>query len=351
MAETSNETKKSVRTILDIVILAAIVIVVRMFLEKLMPLFYDRFGLYFSDFLFQTLSNYPLTIAMVVGDFAIISILNKKVQYGVNSMRRTLLELSGILLVSVIASIMLRLYQKADFGENVLFFDKVFLFIFVTYVIFNGVVVMILDVINYYRWSHKRALEQEIQKRSAANYQYQLLKSQLNPHFLFNSLNVLDFLIQTDQEKASDYVKRLAAIYRYLLKMESQSIVMVEEEAAFVKQYVNLLRERFSSGLYLDLDIPDEYLSKKIVPCGLQMMVENAVKHNIVNSQNILTIKIYVDGGYIVVENNIQPKLKTAPSTGLGLNSIKKQYEILFNKEVVIYSDKSIYKVKIPLID
>jgi two-component system, LytTR family, sensor kinase len=351
MAENLKKTRKSLKTVLDIAILAAIVIVVRMFLEKLMPMFYERFGLYFSDFLFQTLSNYPLTIAMVVGDMAVISFLNKRVQYGTNSMMRTSIELLSIFAISFISSFLLRLYQNGAVECDVQYFDKIFFFTFVTYIIFNGVVLMILDVINYYRWSHKKALAQEVEKRSAANYQYQLLKSQLNPHFLFNSLNVLDFLIQTDQEKASDYVKRLASIYRYLLKIESHPIVMVEEELAFVKQYINLLHERFSAAISFDIDVPDEYMTKKIVPCGMQMMIENAVKHNVANLSNVLRISVYTDNDYIVVKNNIQLKLKTAPTTGLGLNSIKKQYTILFGKEVVISDDGSFFEAKIPLID
>lgn len=342
--------KRNFRAIIDIAVLAGIVILARMFLERLLPLFYERFGLYFSDFLFQTLSNYPLTIAMVVADMALITFLFKKIPYGAKSMLRTSIELAGIVLISILSSVLLRTYQINQMDEGSLFFDKLFWFTFVTNIIFNVVIVMILDVIYYYRWSHKKALAQEVEKRTAANYQYLLLKSQLNPHFLFNSLNVLDFLIQTDPEKASDYVKRLASIYRYLLKIESQPIVLLEEEVAFVKQYANLLQERFGAALSFDFEIPEEALTKKIVPCGMQMLIENAVKHNIANTSNVLRISACVEGDTLIVRNNVQLKLKSAPTTGLGLKSIKKQYQILFNKDVVILDDGKIFEARIPLV-
>lgn len=351
MAKEENKgERRNYKTIIDIVLLAGIVIVARMLLERLLPLFYERFGLYFSDFLFQTLSNYPLTGGMVIGDFLLITALFKKMPYGSRSMERTTLELIGIAAISILSSIILRAYQIDKLDAGALFFDKLFWFTFVTNLVFNIVIVMVLDIIFYYRWSHKKALAEEVEKRSAANYQYQLLKSQLNPHFLFNSLNVLDYLIQTDSEKASDYVKRLASIYRYLLKIESQPIVMLEEEVAFVKQYVNLLHERFGAALNFDMEIPEEALNKRIVPCGMQMLIENAVKHNVANKAKVLTITVIVDGGYLIVKNNIQPKLKTATTTGLGLKSIKKQYQILFNKEVEISDDGKTFEAKIPLI-
>ncbi len=343
---------KDHKALLDVAVLAVIVLAARMILEKFLPLFYQRFGLYFSDFLFQTLSNYPLTIAMVVADFLLVSLLIKKISYGSGSMMiRTLIELGGIFVISFIASIILRVFQISEVGGSAPLFDKLFWFTLITNLLFNSVIVMVMDVISYYRWLHKKALAEEIEKRSKANYQYQLLKLQTNPHFLFNSLNVLDYLIQTDPNKASDYLKRLADLYRYILKIESEQVVRLEEETAFVKLYVNLLYERFGSAIFFSIYIPEKLIRKKIIPCGLQMLVENAVKHNVLNAANVLKIEIFTEGDFVIVRNNIQKKIVTTPTTGLGLKNIQKQYEILFGSEIEIINDGKTFEVKIPIFD
>lgn len=339
------------RALIDIVILATVVIIVRVFMERLLPFFYESFGLYFSDYMFQTLSNYPFTIAMFIADFILISYLLRNIQYGTDSMKRTSIEFAGVLLISFVAAVTLRCFQYFGNGTGARFFDKLFLFTVVTNLIFNIVIVAILDVVFYYRMSNKRALASEVEKRAQANFQYQLLKSEMNPHFLFNCLNVLDYLINTDPAKASDYVKKLAGVYRYLLRMESQTFVMLEEELDFLYQYVSLLSERFGPGFDFSTDIPDDSLEKKIIPCTLQMMVENAVKHNIANQSKVLKVRVTIDGRYIVVRNNLQMKNQETKGTGLGLNNIQKQYRIIFKEDIQINVYDEYFEVKIPLID
>lgn len=339
------------RTLIDFTILAAVVIAVRIFVEKLVPFFYESFGLYFSDYMFQTLSNYPLTIGMIIADFFLVSLLMKTIPYGTNSMKRTCLWVGGVVLISFLAAVCLRLFQVTRADTDVPFFDMLYLFTCITNLFFNTIIVAIVDTVTYYRWTNKRALAKEVEKRSQANFQYQLLKSEVNPHFLFNSLNVLDYLINTDPPKASDYVKKLAGVYRYLLKMENQPFVMLEEELDFVHQYVSLLRERFGPGFDFSISLSDDNLEKKIIPCTLQMMIENAVKHNVANKSRVLKIRATQEGRYLVVRNNLQPKKQETSGTGLGLKNIQKQYRILFHEDVIIDCSDEFFEVKIPLID
>lgn len=342
---------KIYKSIIEVLILAAIVLLSRMLVEKILPMFYERFGLFFSDFMFQTLSNYPITIGMIVLDVLLVMLLNKRIPYGVNAMIRTLLEISGIILISIVASLILRSEQFFWKHSGGIFFDRLFLFTFVSFTLFDVLVVALVDILYYYRWTNKKALNAEVEKRAKANYQYQLLKSEMNPHFLFNCLNVLEYLIYIDKDRASDYVKKLAGVYRYFLKMENLPYVMLEEEINFVRQYVDLLDERFGPGLDIKMDIPPEAMEKKIVSCTMQMMIENAVKHNVANKNRILHIEFAVHGKYLIASNNIQIKKQIEKGMEIGLKNIQQQYNILFKESIIVNNDGKSFQVKIPLID
>ena len=235
-------------------------------------------------------------------------------------------------------------------GGDFRIFDHLFLFTYVSNLVFNAVVMLVTDLIFYYRWSNRRAVAVEAEKRARANYQYQLLKSETNPHFLFNCLNVLQYLIHEDADRASDYAGKLAGVYRYFLKLEKSTVVMLEEELEFVGKYCDLMRERFGSAFVTDIDIPREYNEARIIPCALQMMIENAVKHNIVNSENRLRITVRADSRFITVSNNLNPKHQAGDANGMGLRNISRQYEMLFSRSVEAGEDGGEFVVRIPLI-
>ena len=335
---------------LDLVIIAVIVLFPRVLIEKVMPLFYESFGLYFGDFLFQTLSNFTLTFGAVLADFLVVRILVRCFPYGGRFIIRSLVEVAAICLVAFLVSLLIRLEQRSVAGGDFRIFDHLFLFTYVSNLVFNAVVMLVIDLIFYYRWSNRRAVAVEAEKRARANYQYQLLKSETNPHFLFNCLNVLQYLIHEDADRASDYAGKLAGVYRYFLKLEKNTVVMLEEELEFVGKYNDLVRERFGSSFVTDIDIPREYNEARIIPCALQMMIENAVKHNIINSENRLRIKVRTDGRFITVSNNLNPKKHAVESSGMGLRNISRQYEILFSRSVEAGKAGDEFVVRIPLI-
>lgn len=189
------------------------------------------------------------------------------------------------------------------------------------------------------------------EEAALAQFRYHKLKQQVNPHFLFNSLNVLDCLIQEQsREDASRYTHKLAEIYRYMIKSEDETTVRLRDEMAFVEQYADLLKVRFPEGLAVETDIPGGALSRSVVPCCVQLLVENAIKHNIVSADRPLHIRITAGEDSVTVTNNRNPKLTRPASTGLGLQYIRQQYQDLSGKAVAVHEEESSYTVTLPLL-
>ena len=195
-----------------------------------------------------------------------------------------------------------------------------------------------------------RALEDR-EKARLAQYRYMNLSQQVNPHFLFNSLNILDCLVceeKTDQ--ASTYIHKLAAIYRYLLRNEEERLVKLRDEMDFVDQYVDLLKVRFPEGLDIQIDIPADRLNRRVVPCSVQLLIENATKHNAVSADKPLQIMVKCEDDCVVVSNTLNPKISSGPSTGLGLKYLREQYQDVAGKTPVVRMGENEYTVVIPLI-
>ena len=177
------------------------------------------------------------------------------------------------------------------------------------------------------------------------------MKHQVSPHFLFNSLNTLDGLICDEQtDRASSFTHKLAGVYRYMLKSEDEMIVPLKDELVFVNLYVDLLKERFPVGFVVETDVPDEALARYVLPCSVQLLIENATKHNAVSEENPLVIKVKAEGESIVVSNNMVPKVTKIPSTGLGQKYIRQMYLDLTGKQIRIERTEKIYQVTLPLI-
>ena len=204
-------------------------------------------------------------------------------------------------------------------------------------------------MVNYAITAQSKMLK-ERGKANEAQYRYQILKRQVNPHFLFNSLNALDCLVCEEKtEQASTYIHKLAGIYRYMIKSEDEQLVPLEDELKFVEKYVDLMKVRFPDGLQVEIDIQSELLNRFILPCSLQLLIENATKHNVISATNPLVVNICSDGESISVTNNIIPKLTHVSSTGLGQKYIRQQYQNLCGKEIAISHDAKEYKVVLPL--
>ena len=197
----------------------------------------------------------------------------------------------------------------------------------------------------------RNEIKMERYKANMAQYRYLKLKKQVNPHFLFNSLNVLNYLIIDEKiEQASTYTQKLAALYRYMIKSEDEDLVTLRDEMDFVEQYIDLIKVRFPQGFKVNINIKEEDYLRHVLPCSIQLLVENATKHNAISTDKELIINIESNGTEISIENNIIPKLTKSPSTGLGQKYIRQQYLDLSGKEVQIECTDSIYKVVLPLL-
>lgn len=199
------------------------------------------------------------------------------------------------------------------------------------------------------KWREKRIEEREAINSAKIESQYEALKSQINPHFLFNSFNTLIGTIEDDPKAAIRYVEKLSDFYRSILKYRTKNLIPLLEELALVENYVLLLRERFGAGIELDIEIvQSDYL---IAPLSLQMLVENAVKHNVISSDQPLKIEIALKNmEYILVRNNLQVKEQLEPTTRYGLNNLKSRYRLLTGLPVIINETKDIFEVLIPII-
>ena len=222
--------------------------------------------------------------------------------------------------------------------------------LFMTSLIAEVTVYCIVYVINYAIEARSEAKEAK-GMANIAEYRYFKLKHQVNPHFLFNSLNILDCLVCEEKtEEASIYIHKLAGLYRYMLKTEEEKLVTLREELDFARQYYELLKIRFPKGLIMEVSIPEDSLSRYVVPCSLQLLIENATKHNIVSPTRPLAIHITGSDNKVMVCNEIIPKVSKSPSTGLGLKYMKQQYLDLSGKSVAIEQTDDNFCVTIPLL-
>ncbi len=198
------------------------------------------------------------------------------------------------------------------------------------------------------QWKQSAVNAERYAKESMAAT-YENLKSQVNPHFLFNSLNALTNLVYEDQDKAANFIKQLSEVYRYVLDTRDREVVPLEEEVKFLNSYIYLQQIRFGDKLSIELSLNG--LNTMVAPLALQMLIENAVKHNEVSEENPLHVKIYQEIGFIVVENNLQKKSRLGESSsGLGLENISKRYEFLSKKKVKIEQVNNKFLVKLPVI-
>lgn len=198
------------------------------------------------------------------------------------------------------------------------------------------------------RW-RKVELEKEILKRKHLASKFETLKSQVNPHFLFNSLNALSTLVYKDQDLAADFIQQLSKVYRHVLDTQEKRIVPLSIELKALEAYIFLMKIRFGENLKMNFDLP-KTKEFRIAPLALQMLVENSIKHNIVSKSKPLTIGIFIENNHIIVANNLQLKNSVSESSGIGLANIQARYQYIADKKVVIEKTATEFRVSIPLL-
>lgn len=194
-------------------------------------------------------------------------------------------------------------------------------------------------------------LEAEKLKKEQAIAQYETLKTQVNPHFLFNSLNVLTTLVHKDADVAEQFINQLSKVYRYILESRAQEIIGLDEEMRNLEAYVFLMKIRFGGNFLFDNQLTTNTNRYKVAPLTLQMLVENALKHNEVSKMHPLSISVSFEDNFIVIRNNLQLKTNQNESTGIGLSNIKSRYEFLSTQPISVSEADGFFTVKIPVIN
>jgi sensor histidine kinase YesM len=301
------------------------------------------------------LSNvvYSLLIggSMAIGITRISNWLDRKHPWLKNPLKRLVLQISlsigfCLLVIFIVVMVMIFLNHDASFSA---FIRESGLFMVRTAIIFLTLSLLITYSITFFANWKKSVVMQEQMKREQLALQYESLKSQVNPHFLFNSLNAVTSLISTDPEKAILFVKKLSEVFRYVLEQKDNEIITLDTELQFLDSYIFLQKIRFGENLTVNIDVPERNLF--IVPLSLQMLIENAIKHNVISKEFPLTINISTkSGSYLVVSNNLKKK-PALSSNNLGLENIRSRYQFFTTNPVIVTERESEFRVEIPLIE
>jgi len=315
--------------------------------------FYFGWGNQFSwqNFFWNVLASVILTIVFWTGSRLIIVYLIKKYSWIYQTKRVAIIHIILGLVFSILVIFLFYLvlwvfvmHRKTLHG---------FFFHFKTgfFICLSLYLIVVLIVYSYYffRSWRESLLNEERLKLETLALQYESLKNQVNPHFLFNSLNVLTSLIERDKDASIKYVKQLSDVFRYVLDQNVRELVPVETELKFIESYKFLQNIRFGNNFHIETNIKEKNFL--MVPLALQILVENAVKHNEISTENPLTIHIYDDDDYLYISNNLQPRGNLPDSNQIGLKTLDFQYEFLAKRKMEVLNADNQFIVKLPKIN
>ena len=251
----------------------------------------------------------------------------------------TLVDFIGVSLISLLSE-----HVSYDFQERA---RSLLVVVFLT-----TMIMAIYEAIYFFVLLKKSVREEEQAKQAIIQAELDTLRNQVQPHFFFNSLNTLrDIIDQSPKEDAKQFVDKLSEIYRFLLESGSTHLISLKEELKFTKAYIHVQSERFGENLQLNWNIPEALEHKLIAPMSLQLLLENAIKHNVISRAKPLEINVKIVDDLIVVANKIQKKSTQLPSTKMGLKNIEKRYTLISDRSVEIVNDGSQFSVALPLLN
>lgn len=314
-------------------------------------IFSDGFNLPFSEILlsFSIYQLYGFAITFV--NYYFFDYLGKKVSLENQANKRILLGFIGSLLLTILVLIALRFVVVVYiYGGD----PNTFLNNSKSYFVFGITVTIIASLLFHIFYFYKALNEKKVKESQIVakteSAKFESLKNQLDPHFLFNSLNVLTSLIGENPLQAEKFTTKLSKVYRYVLEQKGKDLISLEEELKFAKSYMELLKMRFEDGVKFSIPQGISNPELKIVPLSLQLLLENAVKHNVITSEFPLEIKLYEENGFLAIENNVNPKSSLEKSTKVGLKNIIQRYSLVTQTKVEIINNDNIFKVKLPLL-
>ena len=276
-------------------------------------------------------------------------------KFGTQNSKRYTFLVPSVIVVYIIVKFLLGflehlLFDVEAFEEAVGFTSSVISQILATLVVIS-LVMAIYESSYLNRMLHKSIIEKQDLQRQNIQSQLDGLRNKVNPHFLFNSLNTLCNLIPESSERAERFVRKMSKVYRYILEIRDEKLISLKEELEYLDAFRFLLNERFRDNLQIKVDVPPSFHSLMVVPLSLQILLENAIKHNIISKEKPLIVQLYIDqNGHLAVQNNLQKKRQVSNSTKFGLQNIKERYQFFTDKTVEVISTTQNFIVLIPLI-
>ncbi|PKP04257.1 MAG: hypothetical protein CVU14_00510 [Bacteroidetes bacterium HGW-Bacteroidetes-9] len=304
-----------------------------------------------QKFLLGFVWSFSICITQWLGPMIIGNQLNKHLRWIDRPVARTFVEIISLLIWSVSAFVivqfvMMYLINGISPADAWHFIKKSIIYTFLISLFIS----LVFTSIGFFRAWRTSVLNEARLKSEMMAYKYESLRNQINPHFLFNSFNVLSDLVYEDQAQAVKFIRQMSELFRYVLDSRDKELVSLNEEVEFMESYTFLLKTRFGDKLSLDVNLkPDS--KAYIVPMTLQMLVENAVKHNEVSEQYPLRVSIKQNGQYIEVENARKPKLVGEDSKNTGLKNISQQFGFFTDREIEVKSTDENFLVRIPIIE
>lgn len=301
----------------------------------------------FTGYLFSVLGSMVSTLIMWLGVMSIVRFLWIKYPWHKNPIKHLIIE---VLLIFVYTFLIGFIYFIVNYFYPIEGFEEsVKLSVFFTLIITFFITSLHEGYFFFINWKESRILSEKLAKENIQS-QYETLKSQINPHFLFNNLNTLSALIEENPTLAVDYVQKTADYYRSILNLKDKEVITLEEELDLINTFFNLQHNRYGDNLKLILDIDSGLFSTYVAPLSLQMLLENAIKHNIISKDKPLTVSVTSTTEYITVSNNLQKRDVDQESNGFGLKNITDRYSYLSSRKVEISENDSYFTVSIPIL-
>jgi two-component system, LytTR family, sensor kinase len=294
----------------------------------------------------------PYVWFMWIGDRAIMMAVHKRYPELHQNMKRLLISCAIIIVYTTLITLGMEWFIKqSPDTENLFVKNASFSTALGSNLFSTAAIISIYEALMYWSQLKQQLVITERLKKENAQAQLDSLKNQVNPHFLFNSLNTLAGIIPEDSDKAVQFVQQLSTLYRHLLDLNEKQVVTLEEELELLNSYLFLIRTRFDHSIDIQLEIAPESNQLYLIPLSLQMLVENAVKHNVISQKKPLHIRIYTDdNGFVCVHNNFHPKQQPVEGTGTGLENINSRFMLTFDKQILVHKTEHVFEVKLPLI-
>lgn len=296
-----------------------------------------------------TLLSLVAAFMIAYPDLFIIRYMNRHFPWSLKTFRRILIQSGFTLLIAIAGSSIITSFSHLidPYKEGL---SSVLIKNGLIFSVCNIIIMVILEAWIFFMESSESKRKTETLEKELSQIRFEVLKNQINPHFMFNSLNVLSGLIDKDPSKAQDFIDEFSRIYRYVIETIEKSLVLVKEELDFARSYMFLQQMRHGDQLRFNVDLPSSVLTQYIPPLSLQVILENAIKHNLISKAEPLHIEIMMNNNHLIVRNNLQPKMTGGRSTRLGQENLLKRYAMIGRQVPEFRVETKHYRAFLPLI-